>query len=111
MIGPVLLFGALRELAPRASGIGQMQPFQQGVEFLIGDHQCPPSASKGSAGLSRVQALRFAPPPRRGAPAAAWTRPPRGAACAVADGRSCVRWSPLEIDPPGCSRNDDRKGG
>ena len=28
---------------------------------------------------------------------------------AIADGRSCGRWSPLEIDPPGCSRNDDRE--
>src|SRR2546428_12415187 len=89
-----------------------MQAFQQGVTWDVGQierHDRPPSASKGSAVLARVQALRFALALR--APAAAWTRAPRGAAVAVADGRSSESCSLREIDPPGCSRNDDRPSG
>src|SRR5712692_1908450 len=109
-IAPLLLLGPPRQFSPRAARVGQVQPLQQGIERLIRErHDRPPSALKGSTVLGRVQALRFAPALR--APAAAWTRPARGAGLAVADGRSSESCPSREIGSPGCPTNDDRSAG
>jgi hypothetical protein len=87
-----------------------VQAFEQGIELDVGEidrHDRPPSASKGSTVLARVQALRFAPALR--APAAAWTRAVRGAMSAFADGRS--RATSSKLDRPGCPTSDDGASG
>ena len=76
-IGPGLALGALDEVAPDATRIGEVQPFEERVEVVIGrDHDRPPTRREDAAVLGRVQVLRCAPPLR--APSATWTRPARG---------------------------------
>ena len=54
-----------------------------------GPHDRPPTPSDDAAVLGRVQGLRCAPPPLRGAPRAPWTRSPRGSRTAlIVGGRS-----------------------
>ena len=80
VIRPRLPLGALHEIAPHAPGIGEMQPFEERIEILIGrHHDRPPTRRDRPAVLGRVQVLRCAPPLR--APSATWTRPPRGSGC------------------------------
>lgn len=76
-IRPALALGAVDQLAPDASGIGEVEPFEEGIEIgLVGDHDRPPTRREDAAVLGRVQGLRCAPPLR--APPAPWTRPVRG---------------------------------
>ena len=90
-IGPALALGALDQIAPDASRIREMQPFEERVEIGVGgDHDRPPTRREDAAVLGRVQALRCAPALR--APAAAWTRPARGSHGAlIVGGRSRAR--------------------
>jgi hypothetical protein len=88
VIRPRLALGPLYEIAPDAPGIREMQSFEEGIEILIGrHHDRPPTRRDRPAVLGRVQVLRCAPPLR--APAATWTRPPRGRwVAAIVGGRS-----------------------
>lgn len=53
-IGPLLPLGALRQITPGPSCVGEVEAFEQGVEGLVGErHRGPPSVSKGSPGLGR----------------------------------------------------------
>ena len=87
-IRPALALGAVDEVAPDASRIRQVQPFEEGIEIgLVGDHDRPPTRREDAAVLGRVQGLRCAPPLR--APPAPWTRPARGSEEAgIVEGRS-----------------------
>jgi hypothetical protein len=57
-IAPLLSLRSLDQLAPGAPSIGQVQALEQRIKLDVGEidrHRRPPSASKGSAVLARVQ--------------------------------------------------------
>ncbi len=86
-VGPGFALGALHEVSPDASGIGEMQAFEEQVEIVGRRHDRPPTRRGDTPVLERVQVRRSAPPLR--APSATWTRPPRGRATAgIVGGRS-----------------------
>ena len=66
------------------------QALEKAIEIVgCGPRDRPPTRGDYAAVLGRVQGLRCAPPPLRGAPRAPWTRPPRGSRSAlIVGGRS-----------------------
>jgi hypothetical protein len=67
------------------------EPLEEAIEIVrCGRHDRPPTPRDDAAVLGRVQGLRCAPPPLRGAPRAPWTRPPRGSRSALIVGGNSV---------------------
>ena len=87
-IGPRLALGALHEIAPDASRIGEVQPLEERIEVVSAAIMTGLRRGESDAAvLGRVQVLRCAPPLR--APSATWTRPARGSrVAAIVGGRS-----------------------
>ena len=78
---PRLLLGAPHEVAPHAAGVGEVEPFEEGVEIVDRrDYDRPPTRREDTAVLDCVQGRRGASP---------WTRPARGrGGAAIVGGRS-----------------------
>jgi hypothetical protein len=111
-IGPLLLLGAPCQVPLGAARVGQVRALEQRIELGVVRSIVIVALRRRQTVapcFGRVQALRFAPALR--APAAAWTRPPRGAESAVAAGRASESCAPRENDSPGCPINDDRPAG